>query len=182
MNELMKGERVGAPFALPDANGRRRSLAEFRGRVVLLYFGYTTCPDTCPTDLARIAGALRRLGDRAHEVQPIFVTLDPARDTPRLLRNYVAAFDPRFIALRGTAAGTRRIASDWKVYYERRTGKDAGLIDHTAFTFVIGRDGQYRGFMPPGTPSDRMASFLTDELDADAAQAAARASQDSPRR
>jgi cytochrome oxidase Cu insertion factor (SCO1/SenC/PrrC family) len=168
MNELMSGKvAVGAPFALPDARGRKRSLGEFRGKVVLLYFGYTTCPDVCPTDLANIGKAMRLLGAAADGVQPLFVTIDPRRDTPALLRDYVAAFDPRFIALRGSESEVRGIARSYKVFFRKiaRPGGDY-LIDHAAFTFLLDRSGKYVAFFPPGTPADRMATMVREVLDA----------------
>lgn len=166
MNELMSGKAaVGAPFTLRDADGKLRSLADFRGRLVLLYFGFASCPDVCPTDLAAIGGALRLLGERAMQVQPLFVTLDPARDTPAVLREYAAAFHPSFIALRGSEADTRQIARSYKVFYEKvPDGRGGYSIDHAAFTFLLDRSGKYVGFFPPGTHPDRMAAMLKDEL------------------
>ena len=162
MNELMSGKAaVGGPFALTDQFGRERSLGEFRGRVVLLYFGYAYCPDVCPTDLAAIGGTLRELGPRANEVQPVFVTLDPQRDTPDVLRQYVAAFHPRFVALRGSEAQTREVALKYKLFYQR---VDERFIDHSAFTFLLDRNGGYVGFFPPGTRSDRMAAMVRESL------------------
>jgi cytochrome oxidase Cu insertion factor (SCO1/SenC/PrrC family) len=161
MQELMSGRAsVGGPFALSDADGRERRLSDFKGRLVLLYFGYATCPDVCPTDLAAIGGALRALGERSAEVQPIFVTLDPQRDTPPVLRAYVGAFHPRFIALRGSDAQTREVATRYKVFYERA----GDFIDHAAFTFLIDREGQYVAFFPPGTRADRMATMVKETL------------------
>jgi protein SCO1/2 len=166
MNELMSGKAaVGAPFALPDASGRARSLDEFRGRLVLLYFGFAQCPDVCPTDLAAIGGALRLLGERAPEVQPLFVTLDPARDTAEVLAEYAGAFHPSMIALRGTEADTRRIATSYKVFYEKvPDGKGGYFIDHAAFTFLLDRTGKYVAFLPPGTKPDRIATLLRQNL------------------
>jgi cytochrome oxidase Cu insertion factor (SCO1/SenC/PrrC family) len=166
MNELMSGRApVGDAFALPDAAGKVRSLDEFRGRLVLLYFGYAYCPDVCPTDLAAIGGALRLLGDKAADVQPLFVTLDPARDTPQVLREYAAAFHPSFIALHGTEAETQRIARSYKVFYEKvPDGKGGYGIDHAAFTFLLDRNGKYVAFFPPGTKPDRMAALLKEQL------------------
>jgi cytochrome oxidase Cu insertion factor (SCO1/SenC/PrrC family) len=157
---------VGAPFTLRDADGRRRSLADFRGKVVVLYFGFTFCPDVCPTDLAQIARALRSLGKRTREVQPLFVTLDPERDTPALLRRYVRSFHPSIVALTGSEAEVRRVARDFKVYSEKvPDGRGGYTIAHAAFTFVLGRDGRYREFVPPGTPSGRIAAVIEDALD-----------------
>jgi protein SCO1/2 len=166
MNELMSGRaNVGGAFTLPDAAGRLRSLDEFRGRLVLLYFGYAYCPDVCPTDLAAIGGALRLLGDRAAQVQPLFVTLDPARDAPQVLREYAAAFHPSFIALRGSEADTLRLARSYKVFYEKvDDGKGGYLIDHVALTFLLDRNGKYVAFFPPGTKPDRIATMLKEQL------------------
>jgi len=166
MNELMSGtSAVGTSFTLDDQYGARRSLAEFRGKVVLLYFGYTYCPDVCPTDLARIARAVTSLGPLAPQVQPILVTLDPDRDTPQLLREYAAAFDARLLALRGSEAETRRIATAYKVYYQKRRLEDGSyLVDHAAFTFLLDREGRYVAFFPPGTSAERMAIMLREAL------------------
>ena len=166
MNELMSGKApVGAPFALRDPAGKVRKLDEFRGRLVLLYFGYTHCPDVCPTDLVAIASALNELGPQAAEIQPVFITLDPARDTPAVLREYAAAFHPRFVALRGGDAETKRIATSYKVFYEKVPDGNGGYaIDHAALTFLLDRQGQYVGFFPPGTRPERMATMLKDNL------------------
>jgi protein SCO1/2 len=161
MNELMSGRaEVGGPFELADQWGRPRSLAEFRGKRVLLYFGFASCPDVCPTDLAVIGEALRRLGPRAEAVQPLFITLDPQRDTPEVLREYVAAFHPRFIALRGSEAQTRELATRYKVFYEKVPQGSGYAIDHMAFTFLLDREGRYSGFLPPGTSAERMAAMV----------------------
>jgi protein SCO1/2 len=167
MDELMSGKSVvGGPFTLADPSGRKRSLAEFRGKVVILYFGYTFCPDVCPTDLAQIARAVRDQGAREHQVQPIFITLDPARDTPELLRRYAAAFHPRLLALRGSEAETRRIARAYKVFYEKVPAEGSGgyAVNHVAFAFVLDRQGKYLAFVPPGTPSGRTAELLREAL------------------
>jgi len=166
MNELMAGKSaVGGPFALRDASGRMRSLDEFRGRLVLLYFGFTQCPDVCPTDLAALGAALRLLGDAAAQVQPVFITLDPARDRPGMLGEYVAAFHPALIALRGSEAETRRIARSYKLFYEKvADGKGGYAIDHAALTFLLDRNGRYVAFFPPGTRPERMATMLQESL------------------
>lgn len=160
MNELMAGNvPVGGPFTLADTEGKRVSLSDFRGKVVVLYFGYTFCPDVCPTDLSTIAAAVEKT-----DVQPVFVTLDPARDTPSQLATYIRSFGPRFIALRGSERETREVATAWKVFYEkvRQQNSPHYVIDHSAFTFVIDRDGNYAGFFPPGTGTERMAAAVRD--------------------
>jgi cytochrome oxidase Cu insertion factor (SCO1/SenC/PrrC family) len=111
MNELMTGTGpIGGPFLLTDQQGRRAGPAQWRGKVVLMYFGYTFCPDACPTDLSSIAAAIEALGPDGIKVQPVFVTLDPLRDTPRMLGDYVKSFNPRFVALGGTEEEVRRVA------------------------------------------------------------------------
>ena len=167
MNDLMSGKaQVGGPFTLTDQHGKKRSLADFHGKFVLLYFGYTFCPDICPTDLAAMAQAIRTLGAEGDKLQPIFVTLDPERDTQDILRNYAAAFHPRFIALRGSEDEVRRVATDYKIYFEkvRPPGSSVYLIDHMAFVFLLDRDGRYVAFFPPGTTAERMAVMVREML------------------
>lgn len=171
MQELMSGSAaVGSDFRLKDTAGRTRSLADYRGKVVLLYFGYTFCPDVCPTDLLQIARALRDLGPLAAQVQVLFVTLDPQRDTPALLRRYVRSFHPSIVALRGSEAETRRVARAFKVAYERVKLPGGGYaIDHAAFTFVLDREGRYVAFVPPGTPAGRTREMLREAVEEPAA-------------
>jgi protein SCO1/2 len=167
MNDLMSGKaRVGGPFTLTDQNGNARSLADFRGKLVLLYFGYTFCPDVCPADLLAIGRLVQALGKDGETVQPVFVTLDPKRDTQAILRDYAAAFHPRFVALRGSEQETRRIATAYKVYYEKVTppGSSTYVIDHTAFIFLLDREGRYVAFFPPGTTVERMAVMMREAL------------------
>jgi protein SCO1/2 len=168
MQELMSGTHpIGAPFTLRDPDGRRVSLADFEGRLVLLYFGFASCPDVCPTDLALVAAALRRLGPAEADVQPIFVTLDPERDTPATLREYASAFHPRFIALTGSADEVRRVATDFKVFFEKveLPGTKTYSIDHTAYTFLLDRKGEFVILFPPGTPAERMEVMLREQLE-----------------
>ena len=167
MNELMSGKaQVGGPFTLIDQHGKRRSLSDFRGKLVLLYFGYTFCPDVCPTDLLAVARLMELMGVDADKVQPVFVTLDPARDSAAVLRAYAAAFHPRFVALRGTEVETRRVATLYKTYYEKvgPVGSNNYVIDHTAFIYLIDRDGRYVAFFPPGTTPERMQVMVREAL------------------
>lgn len=167
MGELMSGTAaVGGPFGLQDASGKRVRLSDFRGKVVLLYFGYMSCPDVCPSDLAAIGQCLRSMGTAADDVQPLFVTLDPERDKGESLREYAAAFHPRFVALTGSAAEIRRVATAYKVYYEkiRPAAAPFPLIDHTAFTFLLDREGRFVAIFPPGTPPQRMETLVREQL------------------
>lgn len=152
---------IGTAFTLTDPAGRSRSLASFRGKVVVLYFGFTFCPDVCPTDLLQVARALYLLGKNAKAVQVLFVTLDPDRDTPKLLAQYTRAFDKRILALRGTEAETRAIARAYKIYSARAPQPGGGYtIDHSAYTLLLDREGHFRDYMPPGTPGGRMAVMI----------------------
>ena len=171
MSELMSGRhRIGAPFTLADPAGRPVALDDFRGKLVLLYFGFASCPDVCPTDLATIAVALRELGGAAEAVQPLFVTLDPQRDTPEVLREYAAAFHPRFVALTGSEAEVRRVATDFKVYFAKvqQPGTSTYTIEHTAYTFLLDREGRFVTLFPPGTPAERMVLMLREVLEENA--------------
>lgn len=168
MNDLMSGTPdIGGPFTLADENGTRVSLADFRGKVVVLYFGYTFCPDVCPTDLHTIASMLAALGDDRHKVQPVFITLDPQRDTPAQLTRYVKSFDPSFVTLSGTEKETRAVATAYKVFFEKvqPAGASHYVIDHTAFTYIVDQQGKYAGFFPPGTGFDRMTSVVRELIE-----------------
>ena len=169
MDILMWGrEPVGGPFALIDHFDRPRSDGDFRGRLMVIYFGFTSCPDICPIDLQNIGLAIDRLGPTGESVQPLFVTLDPERDTVAHLADYVPMFHPRLLGLTGDAAAIRRAAEAYKVYYAR-IANDAGTdytVDHTAFIYLMGTSGEYLGFFPPGTPPERMAETIRSRLPA----------------
>jgi protein SCO1/2 len=163
MNDLMTGRGpIGGSFSLTDQRGNRAGPSQWRGKIVLLYFGYTSCPDACPTDLAAIAAAIDALGPLGSEIQPVFVTLDPARDKPELIGRYAERFHPRFLALRGTESQTREVATAYKVYFEKvpMHGTDQYSIDHTSFTYVLDAEGNFAGFFPPGTSATRIAERL----------------------
>jgi protein SCO1/2 len=168
MNDLMSGKGpVGGPFTLTDQHGARRHLSDFRGKLVLLYFGFTYCPDICPTDLMTVGNLIRSLGPEGDQLQPVFVTLDPARDTPEVLRAYVASFHPRFVALTGTDDQIRRVATSFKVFFEkvRPPGINTYLIDHSAYVFLLDREGRFVTLFPPGTPQERMAVMVREQME-----------------
>ena len=160
-------ELVGGPFELTDHTGRVRTERDFRGQLTLVYFGFTYCPDICPTDLQAIGLALDKLGSDADRVQPLFVTVDPERDTAQHLAEYVPLFHPRLIGLTGSREAVRKAADAYKVYFAKvPTGKEASnyTVDHTAFIYLMDRDGNYLGFFPPGTTPDRMAEIIRPRL------------------
>jgi len=158
---------VGGPFDLIDQGGRRRTDADFRGKLVLIYFGYTHCPDVCPTELQALSLSLDMLGTAGDAVQPLFITVDPQRDTPPHLADYVTSFHPRLIALTGQDAAIRKVALAYKVYYARSGAArgDDYAIDHTGFLYLVGRDGRYLGFLPPGSSPEQIAEAVREKLE-----------------
>ena len=166
MDDLMYGRGpIGGHFTLTDHTGRLRSDTEFRGRLMIVYFGYTFCPDVCPTDLQAITMALNALGPLARQVQPIFITIDPERDT-KVLAEYISAFHPSLIGLTGSPAEIRQVANAYKAYYtkigDERT--EAYSIDHAGVIYLMGRNGEYLGFMPPQTSPERLTEVLRTHL------------------
>jgi len=156
------GSAIGGELRLADHNGNARSLADFRGKVVVVSFGYTHCPDVCPTTLADLSAGVKRLGADAPRVQVLFVTVDPKRDTPELLRQYVPAFSPDFLGLSGDAEATARVTRDFHVYAQERPGKSAETytVDHSAQTFVFDREGRIRLVLAYGSTPEDIASDL----------------------
>lgn len=156
------GAAFARDFSLTDHNGQARTLADFRGQVVAIFFGYTHCPDVCPTTLADFAAALQQLGDQAERVQVLFVTVDPERDTPELLREFVPAFNPRFLGMHGDADTLRALAKEYKVVYEKNSvrGPDDYLIDHSAGTYVYDMQGRLRLLVPYGSDAASIAHDL----------------------
>ena len=131
-------------FTLTDFHGQARSLADFRGKVVMLYFGFVQCPDVCPTALTRAAAVMQQLGPLATDVQVIFITVDPERDTPDLLREYMASFDPSFLALTGGADQIKAAADEFRVYYKKVPTGSSYTMDHTALSYLFDRQGRIR--------------------------------------
>ena len=162
------GSAMGRDLALTDHNGKARTLADFRGKAVVIFFGYILCPDVCPTTLATLAEALRRLGPDAAKVQVLFVTIDPERDTAELLLHYVTAFDPSFLGLSGDAEATARTAKEFKVLYQKQPGRtpDTYTMDHSAGTFVFDPQGRLRLYAGHGQNADVFAHDLRELLQA----------------
>ena len=153
---------TGAQYArqldLPDASGKARTLADFKGKVTVVFFGFTQCPDVCPTALAEVAEVKQKLGADGDKVQSVFVTVDPERDTPAVVGAYVAAFGRDFVALRGSLEQTQAAAKEFKVFFAKVPGKTAGsyTMDHTAGSFVFDPQGKVRLFVRNGGGADAM--------------------------
>lgn len=159
---VMQSPQPAADFTLTGHMGQPVSLSDFRGQLVLLYFGYATCPDVCPTTLADLHRARQALGKRADEVQVLMVTVDPERDTVEVLADYMPHFDPSFVGLTGTPEQIAEIATYYGIYYERQESDSAlgYLVDHTATVMLIDRDGYLRVVYPFGTQSEEIAADL----------------------
>ncbi len=137
----------GKELALTDHDGKPRTLADFRGKVVTVFFGFTHCPDVCPTTLVEMAQVVKELGTDGSRVQVLFVTVDPERDTQQVLKRYVPSFNPAFLGLYGDAEATARAAKEFKVYIQKQPAKDGHYsVDHSAGTYVLDREGRLRLF------------------------------------
>ncbi|HQY28675.1 MAG TPA: SCO family protein [Burkholderiaceae bacterium] len=161
-NTDVTGADFASGFALTGHDGKPRTLADFRGKAVVVFFGYTQCPDVCPTTLAELAEVMRLLGPDADRVQVLFVSVDPERDTQELLSQYVPAFDKRFLGLYGDAEATARTAKTFKVFYQKVPGKTPGnyTVDHTAGSYVYDTQGKLRLFLKHGAGAEPIAQDL----------------------
>jgi protein SCO1 len=165
-NQTPSSDAIGGPFTLTASNGQKVTDSDFRGKWLLVYFGYTHCPDICPTTLAEVSETLTSLGPLATEVQPFFVTIDPERDTPKMVGDFINSIDDRIIGLTGTPAQIAVVAKEYHVYYAKdppspAAGEDYAM-DHTAFVYVMGSDGKYLTLFSPlqGQTPDYMAAKL----------------------
>lgn len=157
---------LGGPFTLVDHTGRTVTQADFGGKLKLIYFGYTYCPDVCPTELSTIAAVMDRLGPDAERVQPLFVSIDPARDTVPHMAGYVALFHPRLVGLTGTAEQVAAAARAYRVYYAKAPngGETDYLMDHSSFVYLTGPDGTVKTVFPAKTTSETMADGIRKTL------------------
>ena len=151
-NTDITGLDWGKDFALTDHNGKSRTLADFKGKAVVMFFGYTHCPDVCPTTMAEMAAVVKELGPLAERVQVLFVTVDPERDTAQVLSKYVPAFDASFLGLIGDKDATARVAKEFKIVYQKSPGKEPGsyTMDHTAASYAFDPQGRIRLFIRHG--------------------------------
>ena len=156
------GAEYARDFKLTDQHGQQRTLADFKGKLVAVFFGFTQCPDVCPTALAELAQVKQALGPDGDKLQGVFITVDPERDTPELLKAYMANFDPGFVALRGTPEQTAAVAKEFKVFYAKVPGKTPGsyTMDHTAGVYVFDTQGRIRLFTRHGAG----AQALVDDM------------------
>ena len=156
------GAAYARQFSLPDAAGTVRTLADYKGKVVVVFFGFTQCPDVCPTTMAELAEVKRLLGEAGRDVVGVFVTVDPERDQPALLKAYMANFGPDMVGLRGTPEQVREVAKEFKVFYNKVPGKTdtSYTIDHTAGSYVFDRQGRVRLFTRYGTGAQNLADDL----------------------
>ncbi|WP_201747274.1 SCO family protein [Glaciimonas sp. PCH181] len=162
INTDVTGLGYARDFALTDNNGKPRTLADFKGKAVVVFFGYTQCPDVCPTTMAEMGSVMKELGPLADKVQVLFITVDPERDTQALLAQYVPAFDPRFLGLYGDLAATEKVAKEFRVFYQKVPGKTPGSysIDHTAGSYVFDPAGHIRLFVRHGQGPDPIVHDL----------------------
>ncbi|HWT54613.1 MAG TPA: SCO family protein [Rhodocyclaceae bacterium] len=158
----VSGADWGRELNLTDHNGKPRTLADFKGKAVVLFFGYTQCPDICPTTLMASAQAMKLLGSDADKVQVLFVTLDPARDTPQVLAKYAPAFNPSFLGLYGNEAATAAAAKEFKVFFQKQPGStpESYTIDHTAASYALDPQGRLRLYIKHGETPEQIAADL----------------------
>ena len=161
-NTDVTGLGYARDFALKDFNGKPRSMADFKGKAVVIFFGYTQCPDICPTTMHDLGEVMKQLGPSADKVQVLFITVDPERDTAQLLSQYVPAFDKRFLGLTGTLPEIDKTAKDFHVYYQKVEGKtkDSYSMDHTAGLYIYDPEGRIRVFAGNTAPMDSIVHDL----------------------
>jgi len=166
-SEAIGGLAIGGPFTLEDGAGHTVTDRDLRGRYALVYFGYTYCPDVCPTTLNEVAEALARLGSRAERLQAVFITVDPQRDTPQVVHDYAAAFSPRILGLTGTPAQIAQVAREYRVYYApHRTGEGAGdyTVDHSSILYLMDPDGRFLAPIRTDESGEAMATDLAKQM------------------
>lgn len=156
------GVQIGGPFELTDQNGERRTERDYRGRLMLVYFGFTYCPDVCPTALTVVTTALDQLGDQADQVVPIFITVDPERDTAPVLKDYMAQFSPRYVGLTGDETQIAQAAKAYRVYYARAPGSDGApyMMDHTSLLYLMDQNGRFHTHFTHSNKAEDIAAAV----------------------
>tara|TARA_R110000796_G_scaffold88164_1_gene189713 strand:- start:29157 stop:29798 length:642 start_codon:yes stop_codon:yes gene_type:complete len=161
---ISQGAEIGGPFELQDQHGQPVNESSFKGRWTLVFFGFTHCPDVCPTAMTHVARTLDSLGEQAGQVQPLFITLDPERDTPEVLSEYTAFFDQRILGLFGSEGQTRQVADAYSVYFEKIPMGDTYMLDHTATLYLMGPDGQFVQHYSQQMSAEAMAEDIAVQL------------------
>lgn len=162
-NTDITGADYASGFDLTDHTGQRRTLEDYRGKVVTVFFGFTQCPDVCPASLAIMSDVMRLLGEDADRVQVLFITVDPERDTAELLAHYVPSFDPRFVGLYGTLQETEAVAKDFRIFYAK-SGDTSGpnySIDHSAGTYIFDPEGRLRLYARHAEAAENVAADIS---------------------
>ncbi len=164
--QIAQGLTLGGPFTLVDQTGRTVTERDFAGKVLLVYFGYTYCPDVCPTELGTMVAALDAMGPAGERVTPVFISIDPGRDTPAAMADYVSRFHPRMVGLTGTPEQVAAAARAYRVYFAKVHPRDTTeyLMDHSSFIYLVGPDGRVRSLFRPGTTPEAIAAAVTAQL------------------
>ena len=164
--EVPEGVAIGGPFHLIDDKGRAVTDADYRGRWMLVFFGYTNCPDECPLTLQKMAAALAKLGPLANKIAPLFITVDPARDTPTRLTSYLANFDSRIVGLTGSDQQIAQVAKAYRVYYSPADHEKSGadIVGHSTFLYLVGPGGRFDALLPSDADADKLATLLRAKL------------------
>ncbi|GAB2454597.1 SCO family protein [Comamonas humi] len=163
----LTGADYAKDFSMPDQEGKLRTLADFKGKVVVVFFGYTQCPDVCPTTMLELANVKKQLGAKGEQLQVVFVSVDPERDTPEVLKAYMANFDPSFVGLSGSPEQLAAMAKDFKVYYKKVEGSTPGsyTMDHSAGDYIYDPQGRLRLYSRYGTPGEQLAGDIQKLVD-----------------
>lgn len=158
---------IGGPFALTDKAGKTVTDKDVKGKFLLVYFGFTTCPAICPTDLATLSQVMKQLKGKADQLQPIFITIDPERDTPEQLQKYMQQFDARILALTGTPEQIAEVAKEYKVYYNKVSMQNNApyMMDHSAFIYLMDREGRYVAHFEHGAPAEKIVKKIKEVME-----------------
>jgi protein SCO1 len=168
VQSIPTGETVvlGGPFSLTDQNGVTRTEKDFQGKYMLVFFGYTYCPDVCPTTLAVMSEALKMMGQRAEKIAPLFISIDPKRDTPEKLKSYLDSFGPEFVGLTGNSSDIAQVAKEYRVYYREQTADDKGnyAVDHSGVIYLMDPSGKFIANYSLETSPEMLAADLMKRL------------------
>jgi protein SCO1/2 len=165
--DVAQQSQIGGAFTLTDHTGKTVSDTDFQGKAMLVFFGFTRCPDVCPVTMTAMTKAMELLGSKADQVQPLFISVDPEHDTPKVLADFVANFDKRIVAMTGTAEQVRQVADAYKAYYAKSAGEDESAeanVDHSTYMYLMGKDGQFIKVLPYNVPEEELAGAIASIL------------------